>query len=171
MTWFGSHLLVVPATGALPGPAVPAVPAIAVAPVAAVPGLPGRSPRESPPGQVLAGRFALHHLDRDQRQLAAVVDLADLDLDLVADVHYFVDVLDPPAAVQLADLRDVQQAVLAGQQRDERADVVVFTTVPRNRSPTSGMCGLAIALIAARAASAGRAVGGPRRRWCRRPRW
>jgi hypothetical protein len=32
--------------------------------------------------------------------------------------------------------------------------VVVFTTVPRYRSPTSGMVGLAIALIAVRAASA-----------------
>src|SRR5690348_17565358 len=50
------------------------------------------------------------------------VNLADLDLDLVADVHHFIDVLDPLAAVQLADLRDVQQAVLAGQQRDERAE-------------------------------------------------
>src|SRR5215510_10464833 len=67
-------------------------------------------------------RFPLHDLDRDQRQLAAVVDLADLDLDLVADLDDIVDVLDPGTAVQLADLGDVQQAVLAGQQRDERAE-------------------------------------------------
>src|SRR6516164_789228 len=67
-------------------------------------------------------RFPLHDLDRDQRQLAAVVDLADLDLDLVTDLDDVVDVLDPGAAVQLPDLGDVQQAVLAGQQRDERAE-------------------------------------------------
>src|SRR5262249_50649356 len=67
-------------------------------------------------------RFPLHDLDRDQRQLAAVVDLADLDLDLVANLDDVVDVLDPGTAVQLADLGDVQQAVLAGQQRDERAE-------------------------------------------------
>src|SRR5690348_15280976 len=67
-------------------------------------------------------RFPLHDLDRDQRQLAAVIDLADLDLDLVADLDDVVDVLDPGTAVQLADLGDVQQAVLAGQQRDKRAE-------------------------------------------------
>src|SRR5215471_7576548 len=72
--------------------------------------------------EVLAGRFPLHDLDRDERQLAAVVHLADLDLDLVADLDHVVDVLDPGAAVQLADLGDVQQAVLAGQQRDECAE-------------------------------------------------
>src|SRR5690348_11356660 len=75
-----------------------------------------------PAAQVLTGRFPLHDLDRDERQLAAVVDLADLHLDLVADLDHVVDVLDPGAAVQLADLGDVQQAVLAGQQRDERAE-------------------------------------------------
>ena len=32
--------------------------------------------------------------------------------------------------------------------------VVVLTTVPMKRSPTSGICGLAMALIIARAASA-----------------
>src|ERR1700740_389660 len=106
----------------MPGPAVP-VPAVAVTPVAAVPPVPGSpvlpgtvAAGVAAAGEVLAGRLALHHLDRDQRQLAAVVDLADLDLNLVADVPHFVDVLDPLAAVQLADLRDVQQAVLAGQQ-------------------------------------------------------
>jgi len=54
--------------------------------------------------QVLAGRLALHDLDRDQRQLAAVVHLADLDLHLVAHLDHVVHVLDPRAAVQLADL-------------------------------------------------------------------
>ena len=43
---------------------------------------------------------------------------------------------------------------LPGSSETNAPNVVVFTTVPRNRSPTSGMCGLAIALIAARAASA-----------------
>src|SRR5690348_2221542 len=72
--------------------------------------------------EVLAGRFPLHDLDGDERQLAAVVHLADLHLDLVADLDHVVDVLDPGTAVQLADLGDVQQAVLARQQRDERAE-------------------------------------------------
>src|SRR5581483_4737237 len=128
----GRHLLVVslPA-GAVPGPAmavavaapVPAVPAIAavtVARAAVAAGL-ARAVRDAA-GQVLARRLALQHLDGHQAQLAAVVHFADLDLDLVADVHHVVDVLDPLAAVQLADLRDVQQAVLAGQQADERAE-------------------------------------------------
>jgi hypothetical protein len=48
----------------------------------------------------------------------------------------------------------VQQAVLAGSSETNAPKVVVLTTVPRKRSPTSGICGLAIALIAARAASA-----------------
>src|SRR5271166_1470599 len=131
--WFGSHLLVVPA-GTVPGPAL-SVPVAIAAPVAAavtvtavagpVPGttgLPRALRARIAARQVLAGRLALHHLDRDKRQLAAVVHLADLDLDLVADVHHVVDVLDPLAAVQLADLGDVQQAVLARQQRHERAE-------------------------------------------------
>src|SRR5207244_7872333 len=119
--------LVVP-PAAVPGPAVVAAAAVAasVATAVAAPGLTGAVAAVATAGfaagQVFTGRLALHHLDRDQRQLAAVVDLADLDLDLVADVHHVVDVLDSLAAVQLADLRDVQQAVLAGQQRDERAE-------------------------------------------------
>src|ERR1022692_2891155 len=72
--------------------------------------------------QVLARGLALDHLDGDERQLSAVVDLADLDLDLLADLDDVVDVVDPHAAMQLADLGDVQQAVPAGQQRDERAE-------------------------------------------------
>src|SRR5690242_6126592 len=103
---------------AVPVAAVPvAVAAVTVTPVpvAAV-------TAAGPAAEVLAGRFPLHDLDRDERQLAAVVHLADLHLDLVADLDHVVDVLDPGAAVQLADLGDVQQAVLAGQQRDERAE-------------------------------------------------
>ena len=57
-----------------------------------------------------------------QGQLAARVDLADLDLDLLADLHDVLDVLDALAAGQLAQLRDVQQAVLARQQRHEGAE-------------------------------------------------
>src|SRR5579864_6499990 len=126
MAGFGGHLFVMPA-GAVPGPAVPvravSGPTVTVAaPFAAVPGRPGTLAAGVAAGQVLAGRLALHHLDGYERQLAPVVDLADLDLDLVADLHHFVDVLDPLAAVQFADLRDVQQAVLTGQQADERAE-------------------------------------------------
>ncbi len=43
---------------------------------------------------------------------------------------------------------------LPGSSEMKAPNVVVFTTVPRNRSPTSGMCGFAIALIADLAASA-----------------
>src|SRR5690606_18216339 len=57
--------------------------------------------------------------DLVQVDLAAVVDVRDLHLDLVADVEVVLDLLDPLA---VADLGDVQQAVLAGQQRDERAE-------------------------------------------------
>src|SRR5258708_29441806 len=92
-----------------------AVTAVAAVPVAAV-------VRVLTAAEILASRFPFHDLDRDKRQLAAVVHLADLHLDLVADLDHVADVLDPGAAVQLADLGDVQQAVLAGQQRDERAE-------------------------------------------------
>src|SRR5215208_2019897 len=61
--------------------------------------------------------------DRDQRQLAAIVDLADLDLDLLADRDDVLDVLDPLAAHQGAELGDVQQAVLAWEEGDERTEV------------------------------------------------
>src|SRR5215468_9174921 len=95
----------------------PVAVAVTTVPVAAVP-----AARRAGVLGAACRRFPLHDLDRDQRQLAAVVDLADLDLDLVANLDDVVDVLDPRAAVQLADLGDVQQAVLAGQQRDERAE-------------------------------------------------
>src|SRR5699024_8630622 len=51
-----------------------------------------------------AGRLVLDHLDRDQGQLATVVDLTDLDLDLLADADDVVEVLDPLTTVQLTDL-------------------------------------------------------------------
>src|SRR5690606_40040475 len=71
---------------------------------------------------LLLGGLLLDDLDGDERELAALVDLGDLHLDLLADVHDVLDVLDALAAVQLADLGDVQQAVLAGHERDERAE-------------------------------------------------
>src|SRR5690606_5049007 len=72
----------------------------------------------------LRGRVRLGGLfeDRLQRQLAAVVDLRDADQELLADTEDVVDVLDALAAGELADLADVQQSVLAGQQRDEGAE-------------------------------------------------
>src|SRR3954471_20292963 len=54
-----------------------------------------------------------------QRQLAARVDLGDLDLDLLADAEHVLDVLDALAPDHPADLRDVQQPVLARNQGDE----------------------------------------------------
>src|SRR6478609_6850231 len=71
-------------------------------------------------GGGLAALLALD--DRDQRQLAARVDLGDLDLHLGADAEHVLDVLDALAAGQLADLRDVQQTVLARHERDEGAE-------------------------------------------------
>ena len=49
--------------------------------------------------EVLPGRLTLDDLDRDQRQLAPVIHIADLDLDLVADRDDVVDVLDPRPAM------------------------------------------------------------------------
>src|SRR6202161_3666151 len=122
--------------GTMPGPtmtvviaaAVPAVAAVAtpvtVGAAALARALPGAIgvPGALAAGEVLACRLTLDDLDRNQRQLAAVVDLADLELDLVADVDHVVDVLVSPAAGQLADLGDAQQAVLARQQAHERAE-------------------------------------------------
>src|SRR5206468_2807023 len=54
--------------------------------------------------------------------LAARVDLGDLDLDLLTDRQHVLDALHPLAADHLADLRDVQQAVLARDQGDEGAE-------------------------------------------------
>src|SRR5690242_17205638 len=67
-------------------------------------------------GRVLGRRLIV---DEHEADLAALVDLGDLDLQLVADVHDVLDLADPLAAAQLAD---VQQAVLARQQGDESAE-------------------------------------------------
>src|SRR5699024_1186678 len=60
--------------------------------------------------------------DGDERQLATVVDLGDLDLDLLAHTQDVLDVLDALALVELAQLRDVQQAVATRAQRHEGAE-------------------------------------------------
>src|SRR6266700_5580228 len=57
--------------------------------------------------------------DEHQADLAALVDVGDLDLELVADLH---DVLDLADALALAELADVHQTVAAREQRDERAE-------------------------------------------------
>ena len=90
----------------------------------AVAARPGRTASSAPVplGGVVGGRRRLaasSSLTGDQADLAAVVDLGDLDLELVADVDDVLDLADPLAAAQLGD---VHQAVAAGQQRDERAE-------------------------------------------------
>src|SRR5437764_719535 len=87
--------------------AVPALAAVARSPVATVPA--GR-PVAAALGGLLALRPYLVQVD-----LAALVDVRDLYLDLVADVEEVLDLVDPLA---VAHLRDVQQAVPTGQQRD-----------------------------------------------------
>src|SRR6266849_9589672 len=96
-----------------PVPAPPATVATIIAPVTAP-----VAPVTVAAAEILAGRLALDDFHRYERQFAAVVDLADLNLELVADLDHVIDVLNPHATVQLADLGDVQEPVLAGQQRD-----------------------------------------------------
>src|SRR3954454_18878275 len=66
-------------------------------------------------GSVTAVRCALG-ADGDEADLAAGVDVGDLDLQLVADVDDVLDLADALAATELAD---VDQTVLARQQGDE----------------------------------------------------
>src|SRR3954453_23534538 len=102
---------------------------------------PLRTVRRTPPGRLVKGgsldfgglgglgglrglrglAVLLHH--RHQGELAAVVDLGDLDLELLADGDDVLDVVDALATGEGTQLADVQQAVLAGQQRDEGAEV------------------------------------------------
>src|SRR6202043_197644 len=109
-----------------PGPVVPVAAALTLAlAVTVARAVVGGSALVRPAGLAgrgTLGRLPFGYLDRDEGELAAVVDLADLDLDLLADLDHIVHVVDPRAAVQLADLGDVQQAVLAGKQRDEGAE-------------------------------------------------
>src|SRR5258706_4158594 len=83
-----------------PVPAPPATVATIIAPVTA--------PVAVAAAEILAGRLALDDFHRYERQLGAVVDLADLNLELVADLDHVIYALDPHASVQLADLGDVQ---------------------------------------------------------------
>src|ERR1700754_3631672 len=56
----------------------------------------------------------------DQRDLAAVVDVGDLDTQLVADVDHILDLGD---ALAPAELGDVHQSVTAWQQRHECTEI------------------------------------------------
>ena len=91
---------------------------------------------------------------RNQRQLAAIVDLVDLYLDLLSDAEHILDALDSLSPGEWTHLGDVQQAVLPGSSATKAPKAVILTTVPRYRSPFSGLVGLAMALIMTRAASA-----------------
>src|SRR5258706_9602402 len=92
-----------------PVPAPPATVATIIAPVTApAAAAPVAAPVAVAAAEILAGGLALDDFHRYERQLAAVVDLADLNPDLVADLDHVIDVLDPHATVQLADLGDVQ---------------------------------------------------------------
>ena len=57
-------------------------------------------------------------VDAIEADLALLVDLKDADLDLVADVEDILDLVD----AALGNARDVEQAVLAGQQLNEGAE-------------------------------------------------
>src|SRR5258708_13613341 len=98
----------VPALAAIATVISPVAAAITVATITAV-----TTPVAIAAAEVLAGRLALDDFHWHERQLAAVVDLADLDLQLVADLHHVIDVLDPYAAVHLASLVAVQHPALA----------------------------------------------------------
>ncbi len=60
-----------------------------------------------------------------QRELATVIDLGDLHLDLLTDRQHVLDGLDAFTVVKVTHLGDVQQTILAGPK------LVVLTTVPR----------------------------------------
>src|SRR6476620_1485646 len=65
--------------------------------------------------------LSFRRLVADQRQadLAATVDINDLDLQLLADLDNVLDLVDPLALTELAD---VDQAILARQQGDKRTE-------------------------------------------------
>ena len=58
----------------------------------------------------------------------------------------------PPTSLRTSEM--CSRPSLPGRSETNAPKVVVLTTVPRKRSPTSGICGFAMALIIARAASA-----------------
>src|SRR5699024_873219 len=100
------------------------------------------------------GGLRLVLLDHGEGDLAAGVDLADLHLDLLPHRGDVLDVVDPLAAVELAQLGDVQQAVLARGERDEGAEVDHAHDGAEVALADSRTIGLAMALTAERAASA-----------------
>ena len=69
-------------------------------------------------GGTLGASRGLGLIQTVERDLTAIVDLDDDDLDLVAHVKDILDLLH----AALGDAGDVQQAVLAGQQVDEGAE-------------------------------------------------
>ena len=83
-------------------------------PVAVAPGL-----ALTAPGVGRTARLGLVPRQRE-RELARVVDVVDADGDLVAEVE---DVLDLVDALAAAELGDVEQAVTAGQDVDERPEL------------------------------------------------
>jgi len=58
----------------------------------------------------------------------------------------------PPTSLRTSEM--CSRPSLPGSRETKAPKVVVLTTVPMKRSPTSGIVGLAMALIIARAASA-----------------
>ena len=85
-------------------------------------------------GGTLGASRGLGLIQTVERDLTAIVDLDDDDLDLVAHVKDILDLLH----AALGDAGDVQQAVLAGQQVDEGAEGWMETTRPVYSSPGSG---------------------------------
>src|SRR5204863_1036008 len=76
-----------------------------------------RLPRRTGVGQLFAG-FLVDQAHR-QADLAALVDLDQLDLDLLALAQHVADILDP----LVPDLRHMDQPVLAGHEGHERAEI------------------------------------------------
>src|SRR5215203_18688 len=70
--------------------------------------------------QPLRRHRLLNH--RNQRQLAAIINLIDLDLNLLSDAEHILNILNPLATCEWTQLGDVQQTVLARQQCDKRAE-------------------------------------------------
>ena len=73
------------------------------------------------------------------------------DADLVADLDHVLDLAD---ALALPSFEMCTRPSLPGTRETKAPNAAVLTTVPRNRSPILGSCGLAIALIMPIAASA-----------------
>ena len=70
-------------------------------------------------GTVFTG-YGLVAIDRDEGDLATVVDIRDLDLDLLADVDNILYLLD---ALLATELGDVDESVAARKDGDEGTEV------------------------------------------------